>query len=107
MLFITKEDDIELNDLSALYFYASWMPYHKKVLSMIDKIEEKYKNIKFQAIDVDFFKNQCLRFNIKSIPSIVIFNNDKEIKRINGIVLTSAFKSVFNEIYKGKYAKEK
>lgn len=107
MLFITKEDDIQLNNLSVLYFYASWMPYHKKVLYMIDKIEKKYENIKFQAVDVDFFKNQCLRFNIKSVPTIVIFDDDKEIKRINGIVLTSAFKSAFNEIYKGKYAKEK
>lgn len=107
MLFLTKEEDIKLDNLSALYFYASWMPYHKKILSMIDKIEKKYTNIEFKAIDVDFFKNQCLRFNIKSVPAIVIFNNDKEIKRINGVVLTSAFKSVFNEICRGKYAKEK
>lgn len=106
MLFITKEDELLFNNLSALYFYASWMPYHNKMMYMIDKIEKKYENIKFQAIDVDFFKNQCLRFNIKSVPTTVILYNDKEIKRINGIVLTSAFKSVFNEICKGKYAKE-
>jgi thioredoxin 1 len=106
MFFITKEDELLFNNLSVLYFYASWMPYHNKMMFMIDKIEKKYENIKFQAIDVDFFKNQCLRFNIKSVPTIVILDNDKEIKRINGIVLTSAFKSVFNEICKGKYAKE-
>lgn len=99
MLFITREEELQIDlPLQALYFYASWMPYHSKFLTMIDKIEEKHKDIKFFAIDVDEFSNQCKRFSIDSIPTVLIFKEGKEAKRISGLVLTSAFKSAFADI---------
>lgn len=84
--------------LQALYFYSTWMPFHTKFLTMISKIEEKYKEISFLAVDVDEFKSQCIRFNIDSIPTVLIFKNGKEVKRIVGLTLTSAFKSAFADI---------
>lgn len=99
MQFITQEEDIQIgNKLQALYFYASWMPYHKKFLTMIGKTEEKYKDVSFYAIDVDSFSNQCKRFSIDSIPTVLVLKEGKEIKRITGLVLTSAFKSAFADI---------
>lgn len=84
--------------IQALYFYASVMPYHNKFLTMIGKMEDKY-DIAFSAIDVDQFSNQCKRFIITSIPTVLILKEGKEIKRINGSVLTSAFKGAFADIY--------
>ena len=84
--------------IQALYFYASWLPFHKKFLIMIDKIEKKHNNIIFSAIDTDQFKSQCKRFLITSIPTIIILKDGKEIKRIIGLILTSAFKSAFADI---------
>ena len=84
--------------LQALYFYASWMPYHGKFLTMISKMEEKYKDISFFAVDVDAFKNQCTRFSVDSIPTVLVLKEGKEVKRINGLVLTSAFRSAFADI---------
>jgi thioredoxin-like negative regulator of GroEL len=99
MLFITQEEELQIDKpLQALYFYASWMPYHSKFLTMISKVEEKYKDISFSAIDVDAFKNQCKRFTIDSIPTVLILKEGKEIKRIKGLVLTSAFRSAFADI---------
>ena len=63
---------------------------------MIDKMEQKY-NMKFFAINADVFPQICRRFSINSIPTVLIFNN-KELKRITGVVLTSAFKSIFADI---------
>ena len=99
MKFITQESEIQIDlPKQALYFYASWMPFHKKFITMISKIEEKYQDIPFYAIDVDEFNNQCKRFSIDSVPTVLILNNGKEIKRINGLVLTSAFKRAFADI---------
>lgn len=98
MKFISNEQDIKIeNNLQAIYFYASWVPFNKKMVSMIQKIEDKYK-IPFLAVDVDFFKNQCKRFDVTSVPTIVVLKNGKEIKKINGLILMSAFKAVFNDI---------
>ncbi len=65
---------------------------------MIEKMEEKREDISFFAIDVDHFKGLCRRFSVESIPSVVVFKDGKEIKRINGLVMTSAFKSAFADI---------
>ena len=100
MLFLTQEPDLQIKTkIVSLYFYASWMPYHKKMINMIQKMEMKYKDITFFAIDVDYFKGLCKRFNVTSIPEVLILVDGKEIKRINGMVLTSAFKSAFGDIY--------
>lgn len=101
MLFLTEESELELKPkIQVLYFYASWMPYHKKMQFMLGKMEEKYSNIDFFAVDIDFFKTFIKRFNIDSIPTILFLNDGKEIKRINGLVLTSALKSTFVDICK-------
>lgn len=99
MIFVSNEDEVKFdNKILAIYFYANWMPYHKKMLTMIGKIEEKYKEVIFLAIDVDYFKSFCKRFNVTSIPEIIVLKNGAEIKRINGLILTSAFKSVIADI---------
>jgi thioredoxin 1 len=99
MLFITREEELQIDSpMQALYFYATWMPYHSKFITMISKIEDKYKDISFSAVDVEQFSNQCKRFSINSIPTVLILKEGKEIKRINGLVLTSAFKSAFADI---------
>jgi thiol-disulfide isomerase/thioredoxin len=99
MQFILHEEDLSFkSEIQSLYFYASWMPYHKKMLLMIEKMEEKYKNIDFFAIDVDQFKGLCKRFSIESIPTVLLIKSGEENKRINGLVMTSAFRSVFADI---------
>lgn len=101
MLFISDEKELQINNgIISLYFYASWMPYHKKFLTMISKIENKYKNVSFLAIDVDYFKSLCKRYDVNSIPEIIIFNNGKEKERINGLILTSAINNIFVELIK-------
>lgn len=99
MIFITKEDEIQIDvPLQSLYFYASWMPYNNKFINMISKIEEKH-NMIFYAIDVDQFASQCKRFSVDSVPTVLVLNGGEEIKKITGLVLTSAFKSAFADIY--------
>ncbi len=100
MDFITSEEDIKIKDnIQAFYFYASWMPFHKKMMIMIDKVEKKHK-IEFQAIDTDTFIKQCKRFKIDQIPTVLILKNGLEIKRLTGMLMTSAFTSAFNDIFK-------
>lgn len=105
MRFILTEDEISFKDEEKyfFYFYASWMPFHKKMLKMISSMEDKYKNeINFFAIDVDYFKNLCIRFDIKSIPVILIFKDKKEVSRINGLIMSSALKNVMYKLMEKK-----
>ena len=100
MIFLLDEHEFPNNYKNVVfYFYASWMPFHKKMLTMIDKMENKYNNLTFYAIDVDNLKKITKRFNIDSVPTVLIIIDGKEEKRINGLIMTSAFKSVFVDIY--------
>src|ERR1041385_2311779 len=99
MIYALEEPDIQLSaHIQGLYFFATWMPFHKKMEIMISKIEEKYPQVTFLGIDIDSFKNTCKRFNIDSIPSVLIMVNGEEKKRITGLVMTSAFRSAFADI---------
>lgn len=99
MLFVTDESELKLDcDIAVLYFYANWMPFNKKMLLMLSKIEEKNKNIIFYGIDTDVYKNLCKRFSVEEIPTIIALTYGKEIKRVKGVVMASALKSAFNDI---------
>lgn len=99
MIFITQEEELQVGlPQQSLYFYANWMPYHKKMITMISKMEEKYKDMPFYAIDVDQFSSQCKRFQVDTVPTVLVLKEGKEIKRISGLVLTSAFRSAYADI---------
>lgn len=84
--------------VQALYFYASWMIFHNKFMKMIAKVEEKHKEICFSAIDVDQFSNQCKRFSIDSIPTVLILEGGREVERIDGLISTDLFERAFADI---------
>jgi len=99
MKFILEESELDINrGICVLYFYAPWLIYHKKMMAMFDKIMPKYNKIKFFGIDINYFKKYVMIYDVKSIPTVVIFYHGIELKRITGICLTSALKSIFIEI---------
>ena len=103
MLFITNDDELRLDKpLQSLYFYSSYLPFHKTFLTMISKMEDKHKDVSFYGVDTDHFKNQCKRFNVSSIPTVLLFKNGKEVKRINGLTLTSAFRKAYADTFPKK-----
>ena len=99
MIYIIDEKEVKLNHgITSIYFYASWMPFHKKQLLMIEKIEEKFPNITFFGVDVDKFKGLVARFEIKSVPTFIIYSEGRLKKQLNGYLLTSAFVSAYTKI---------
>lgn len=102
MEFITDEKHISPKGNIVYYFYANWMPYHKKMVDILNKMQNKHEYVRFEAIDVDFFKNTIKRFNVASLPTIIIFKNDREVRRIIGVPMTSAVRAILNDIFDKK-----
>lgn len=101
MIYITDEKELKnAEGICGIYFYAQWLHFHKKMKIMIEKVEAQHKEIIFYAVDVDSFTGLCKRFEVTSIPTLVITGDSgSEIKRINGMPLTSGFKKTFSDIY--------
>lgn len=99
MLFITQEEEIKLDQpIRCLYFYNYSMLFHNKLIYVISQIEEKYETISYLAIDIDYFHSQCIRFNISSIPTLLLLKNGKEIQRVEGSIKTRDFIDAFADI---------
>ena len=97
MIYIMREEDIQMDLPSqSLYFYSPKMPFHLKFITMISKVENK--EVPFFAIDVEQFRNQCKRFMIDSVPTVLILTGGKEVKRLTGLTPTRIFNSTFADI---------
>jgi hypothetical protein len=99
MMFISQETEIKLSSITqVLYFYEPQMPFHSKMLHVLSQIEKKHKNIAIFAIDAAQFTNQCARFSIDTIPSLLFFQNGEEAKRIVASVKTQILTAAFDDI---------
>jgi thioredoxin 1 len=64
------------------YFTADWCGPCKKVRPIVEElIKDGYS---FQIIDVDIEKELVQKFEISSVPTFILFKNEKSIKRISG-----------------------
>lgn len=99
MNFINHENELTWNSkYQALYFHATWVPFNQKLIHILDNIADNLPNVPLFAIDVDYFKGFCKRFNITNIPTIIIMENGKEIKRIQGVTHSKEFIATFDDI---------
>jgi thioredoxin-like negative regulator of GroEL len=100
VIFLTQEDQLKFDTpFQVLYFYLPQMPFHSKMLIMLNKMEKKYPIMTVFAIDTDYFKTICKRFRIEALPEIVIMHKRNQIKRISGIIATQDFNQIFDDIY--------
>lgn len=90
--FIAEEADIKVDKITLLYFYARWMHCHKKMLLMLDTIKENYSQIKYYAIDTDYFPILIKTYKLQSLPTIIILEGKKELTRIVDLPKTKELK---------------
>jgi thioredoxin 1 len=66
-----------------LYFTAEWCNPCKRVRPIAEELDRD-NVIKFQFIDADDNADLCRKFEIKAVPTFVLIENGKEVRRING-----------------------
>jgi len=64
-------------------FYANWCGPCKMLSPILEKTESDIKVIK---VDVDKFEELARNYSVMSIPTIILFENGKEIKRNIGFI---------------------
>jgi thioredoxin 1 len=64
------------------YFTADWCGPCKKVRPIVEELTKD--GYSFQIIDVDIEKELVKKFEISSVPTFILFKNEKSVKRISG-----------------------
>jgi thioredoxin 1 len=76
------------------YFTADWCGPCKKVRPVVQElIKDGYS---FQIIDVDIEKELVEKFEISSVPTFILFKDEKSIKRISGAQTKDQLESFIN-----------
>ena len=84
IIHLTNENFKELIKEKILVdFYANWCGPCKMIAPILEKVES---NIKVVKVDVDVFEDLAKEYGIMSIPTLVLFEDGKEIKRNIGFM---------------------
>jgi len=65
-----------------LYFSASWCAPCKQMAHIIDNLSQK---IPIRKIDVDSNPQLTSSYSIRSVPTFILVEDGKELKRLSGI----------------------
>jgi len=66
-------------------FYADWCGPCKMMSPIIDKIAKENDSIKVCKLNVDEAQDIAVKYNVMSIPTIIVFKNGMEFKRFVGV----------------------
>ena len=90
---------LSLND-TIIYFYANWMPQHKKMMNIIKNLDEYQYEV--LVVDVESFKDFTKANNVTCVPTFIFFKDEKQISKIEGMQLSSVIHNQIYKIYKDK-----
>ena len=92
--------EVEQSDVPVLVdFWAEWCMPCKMVAPVIEEIAQAYDGkLKVGKIDVDAQSDLAARFNVMSIPTLIIFNGGEVVGQRVGAVPRSAIEALFKEL---------
>lgn len=67
-------------------FYADWCGPCKMLSPIVDEVAEEKEDIKFVKINVDESQETAFKYQIMSIPTLVVIQNGNEVKRSVGLI---------------------
>lgn len=65
-------------------FWAEWCMPCKRLMPIMEAVSEKIQNIKFVKVNVDDNPDLSSKFNIRTIPTLVLLNKGQPVAVKNG-----------------------
>lgn len=83
---ITKDDfDEEIkNGIILIDFYANWCGPCKKLTPELEELSKEMKQVKFYKVNIDIEHELTKRFNIMSVPTILLFKEGEIVGKTSG-----------------------
>ena len=74
-------------------FYADWCGPCKMMSPVIDQMAEENESVKFGKINVDENPDLAEKYNVMSIPTIIVFKAGNPVKTFVGVTDTNEIKA--------------
>jgi thioredoxin 1 len=83
--------------VSVKKFYGDWCIPCKQLAPVINEIKTQFPNVQFEEYDVDTQHEVASKYNIRSVPTVIIEKNGKEVSRFAGVQSKLAYVNSINE----------
>lgn len=84
--------------LAVVDFWATWCGPCRMIAPILDQLASEYTGkAKVAKVDVDTNQQTAMRFNVRSIPSILFFKDGKHVDTVVGAVPKSHLERKFAE----------
>ena len=80
-----EEEVLKSNNKVLVDFYADWCGPCKMMSPIIDEIAEEKQGIKVGKVNVDNNQELAIKYDVMSIPTIMLFENGKVSKTFIGV----------------------
>ncbi len=78
-------------------FYADWCGPCKTQDPILEDLEETYESISFEKIDVDEQQDVANEYQVRSLPTLIIENDDGIVERFVGVTQAEDIEAAFQE----------
>ena len=79
-------------------FTAAWCSPCKQLAPLIAQVQEELTDVNFETIDVDSNSDLTVKYNIRSVPTLVIEVDGQEVKRTLGMTTKPALINLLNSL---------
>lgn len=78
-------------------FYADWCGPCKTQEPILDEMEDDWGDVEFERIDVDQNQDIANQYQVRSIPTLVVENDDGVVERFIGVTQREDLEAAFEK----------
>lgn len=98
MVLEIKEEEFseKIKEKCIVDFFATWCPPCKMLSPIIDEVSNEVSEVNFYKVNIDENLNLSEKYGISHVPTLVLFENGKEVNRVSGYIDKEELKKFIN-----------